>query len=361
MRNIIFLTLGLMSGATSAYAQSVLERVLGQINGASNLAQVNGTFVNIAENIGQVATPAQTTYERGGTFYTATEYDALLAAEQANATAASAAIANSAVTFTFQDRDGLGILGAGYYFGDPVAANADPAPSGTWYDTLALAVAGAGLSSELVLVATIINPTTLTYTYQVGGSGPTFTNPTDAIASVTNQFEDNLISTFEASFSVTTAEMEVGGPLAAIDGSITNIITGVTAATAEAAAGVATAAEFTVPTINFGEMATTALGAVNTGDIMLGVNSAVDVASTSTANAVSAALTQIGGHADAGALVFNVASTASAVNGSIQNTMMAVNGSVGNVSSTALSAVNTGTITSGVNAAVQGIVAMSGQ
>lgn len=39
-----------LSGAASA--QSVLERVLGQIDNATNLASVNGTFANIAENIG---------------------------------------------------------------------------------------------------------------------------------------------------------------------------------------------------------------------------------------------------------------------------------------------------------------------
>jgi hypothetical protein len=38
-----------------------------------------------------------------------------------------------------------------------------------------------------------------------------------------------------------------------------------------------------------------------------------------------------------------------------------VNGSIGDLSTTALGAVNTGTITSGVDAAVQGIVGMSGQ
>jgi len=72
-------------------------------------------------------------------------------------------------------------------------------------------------------------------------------------------------------------------------------------------------------------------------------------------------MTQIGGSSDTGALVLNVASNASAVNGSIGNTMLAVNGSIGNMGTTALGAVNTGTIISGVNAAVQGIVGMSGQ
>jgi hypothetical protein len=146
-----------------------------------------------------------------------------------------------------------------------------------------------------------------------------------------------------------------------IDGSITNIVTGVTAATAEAVAGAATATEFVMPTLDLGDMATTALGAVNTGDITLGVNSAVDEAATTTTRAISAVMTQIGGSADTGALVLNVASNASAVNGSTQNTMASVNGSIGDLSTTALGAVNTGTITSGVNAVVQGIVGMSGQ
>lgn len=153
----------------------------------------------------------------------------------------------------------------------------------------------------------------------------------------------------------------IPGLATTIDGSITNIITGVTAATQEAVAGVATATEFVMPTIALGDMSTTALGAVNTGEITLGVNSAVDEAKTSSTRAVSAVMTQIGGSADTGALVLNVASNASQVIGSIENTLVAVNGSVGNLSTTALGAVNTGTITSGVNAAVQGIVGMSGQ
>lgn len=44
------------------------------------------------------------------------------------------------------------------------------------------------------------------------------------------------------------------------------------------------------------------------------------------------------------------------INGAITNTMTQVNGTVGDLSTTALGAVNTGTIVSGVNAAVAGIV-----
>lgn len=146
-----------------------------------------------------------------------------------------------------------------------------------------------------------------------------------------------------------------------IDGSITNIITGAKAMTAEAVPGAVTATEFTLPTVDFGDMATTALGAVNTGTITLGVNSVVDKASTTTTRAIAASMAQIGGSADTGALVLNVASNASAVNGSILNTMITVNGSIGSASTTALGAVNTGKIVSGIDAAVQGIVGMSGQ
>jgi hypothetical protein len=156
-------------------------------------------------------------------------------------------------------------------------------------------------------------------------------------------------------------ETYIPGLSTTIDGSIANIVTGVTAATAEAVAGSVTATEFAMPTLNFGDMATTALGAVNTGDITLGVNSAVDEVATTTTRAISAVMTQIGGSADTGTLVLNVASNAGAINGSIQNTMAQVNGTIGDLSTTALGAVNTGTIVSGVNAAVAGIVGMSGQ
>lgn len=145
-----------------------------------------------------------------------------------------------------------------------------------------------------------------------------------------------------------------------IDGSITNIVDGISAATQEAVAGSVTATEWNMPTLSWGDMATTALGAVNTGEITLGVNQAVDQAKTSTTGAYSAVVDQLGGSADTGALVLNVASNMTGVNGSIANTMEEVNGTVGDLSTTALGAVNTGTITSGVNAAVTGIIGTSG-
>jgi hypothetical protein len=146
-----------------------------------------------------------------------------------------------------------------------------------------------------------------------------------------------------------------------IDGSITNIVDGISQATQEAIANTnVSAIEWDMPTLSWGDMATTALGAVNTGEITLGVNQAVDQAKTSSTAAYSAVANQLGGSADTGALVLNIASNMTGVNGSIANTMNEVNGTVGNLSTTALGAVNTGAITSGVNAAVTGIIGTSG-
>lgn len=162
------------------------------------------------------------------------------------------------------------------------------------------------------------------------------------------------------------AENLGGADGAGVDGSITTTIEGVTAAiseaTQQATAGDGTVAyEFNLPTLDIGDLSTTALGAVNTGDITLGVNSTVDEAKTSSTQAVSSVMTQLGGSDGTGALVLNIASNMTGVNGSINTVMNDVNGSLDSAATTALGAVNTGTITSGVNAAVQGIVGVSGQ
>lgn len=235
--------IALVAMAGTASAQSVLERVLGEIDNATNLAQVNGTFANIAENIG--TSGFVTVYaNEAGNVLTEAEYDAI---------------------------------------------------SGT--------TAAEGYTAQVI---------------------------------------------------------EVDG-LGGIDGSITNVIDGIEEATQEAvASATVSATEWNMPTFEFGDMATTALGAVNTGEITLGVNSAVDEAKTTSTQAVAAVMDQLGGSADTGAIVLNIASNMTGINGSISNTMTEVNGSIGNLSTTALGAVNTGTIVSGVNAAVAGIVGTSG-
>lgn len=148
---------------------------------------------------------------------------------------------------------------------------------------------------------------------------------------------------------------------AGVNGSITNVVDGISEATQEAIASAdVSAIEWDMPNLSWGDMATTALGAVNTGEITLGVNQAVDQAKTSSTAAYSAVANQLGGSADTGALVLNIASNMTGINGSISNTMNEVNGAVGDLSTTALGAVNTGTITSGVIAAVTGIIGTSG-
>lgn len=326
MRHLSTFLVALTLSATGASAQSVLERVLGQIDGALNLAQVNGVYANIAESV--------------------------LLSET-------------------QSRDVLSNVASDFSTGSPgevVATITDS--NGNSYDLLrsdfptsgntALSVGHTGLTDNL-------------NTYSDGRVAAFDGNwsPGDATYSLfgvngilLGQFNDTdppLTNALVYVEAVTTTEIYQIPISMMIDGSITNIITGVTSATTEAVAGAATATEFVVPTFDLGDMATTALGAVNTGEITLGVNSAVDEAKTSSTRAVSAVMTQIGGSADTGALVLNVASNASQVIGSIENTLVAVNGSAGDLSTTALGAVNTGTITSGVNAAVQGIVGMSGQ
>lgn len=283
-----------MSGAASA--QSVLERVLGQIDNASNLASVNGTFANIAENIGTAVDLEVTVYNDNDAGVTLTE-------DEYNSGLATYVAANldSVISTTIDDN------------GTPAA-----------------------------------DDDTVTWTVD----GQDYTTFADAEAAA----REDLATTYANGFTQDTVVI-AGGAVEGINGSINNTLDGINGATQEAIANIdVSAIEWNMPTFDFGDMATTALGAVNTGDITLGVNSAVDEASTSTTNAVSAVMNQLGGSADTGAIVLNVASNMTGVNGSINNVMEQVNGSIGNLSTTALGAVNTGTIVSGVDAAVAGIV-----
>ncbi|WP_439150780.1 hypothetical protein [Sulfitobacter sp.] len=321
-------------------AQSVLERVLGQIDGASNLAQVNGVYANIAESVTDyIVTPGSS--------------------EDFLVTDAPESFEAFTVTF-------LNFEGAGIGYSVPITI-ADAGSTNTyraqvtpyiWYETQITFSNDLQITDFQIVDAS--SDVWFDAGFQISGGFSSFTDtlPFDPRPYVSESLLD---AGYTYAIESQVVETIVTPISHVIDGSITNIITGVTSATQEAVAGTATATEFTLPTLDLGDMATTALGAVNTGEITLGVNSAVDEASTSTTNAISAVMTQIGGSADTGALVLNVASNASAVNGSINNTMAEVNGSIGNLSTTALGAVNTGTITSGVDAAVAGIVGMSGQ
>lgn len=288
-----------LSGAASA--QSVLERVLGQIDNATNLASVNGTFANIAENIGNGS--AVTVYIDGEeNVISEDEYQAGLQ----DAIDAELAMLTASELATIAG----GMPDAADYGDMTILANQE-----------AYNAAVADYNTAVAAQQSAISTATSTYA------------------------------------GLYTADLIQVSGLQGIDGSINNTLDGINGATQEAIASIdVSAIEWNMPTFDFGDMATTALGAVNTGDITLGVNSAVDEASTSTTNAISAVVNQLGGSADTGAIVLNVASNMTGVNGSINNVMEQVNGSIGNLSTTALGAVNTGTIVSGVDAAVAGIV-----
>jgi hypothetical protein len=298
-----------LTGAASA--QSVLERVLGQIDNATNLASVNGTFANIAENIGNGS--AVTVYS---------ELDAVTGNPTGNVVS--------------EDEYQAGLQ-------DAVDAALAALPAGT------LATVAAGEPNPADYGDLTIAANQNAYNNAVAA----YNSAVDAQQAAISGAQTNYAADFQADL------IQVSG-LQGIDGSINNTLDGINGATQEAIANIdVSAIEWTMPTFNFGDMATTALGAVNTGDITLGVNSAVDEAATSTTNAISAVVNQLGGAADTGAIVLNVASNMTGVNGSINNVMEQVNGSIGNLSTTALGAVNTGTIVSGVDAAVAGIVGSS--
>jgi hypothetical protein len=335
-------------------AQSVLERVLGQIETATNLAPVNGVYANIAE------TNFAEQLVQGPEIPVTLEY--------------------APPSTILWDLDGDGYIRAGDI--GSTFTRGDGTELGDVLDDLDIDSITVNLDGSLTIVAPDAADDIVIEMADIGGQyyGDEFNGGDPETLYF---FRDYLVVARYYGFLGEGFEyvLSVPGNIAfkerleavtrhetflvpyshTIDGSITNIITGITDATYVATASIATATEFTIPTFDFGEMATTALGAVNTGDITLGVNSAVDEAETTYTNAISAAFTQIGGSAETGAVVLNVASNMSAVDGSITNLMSQVDGSIGNLSTTALGAVNTGTITNGVNAAVQGIVGTSGQ
>ena len=299
-----------LSGTASA--QSVLERVLGKIDNSTNLASVNGTFANIAENIGGAGSV---------TVYTNSSGDVLTEAEYAALAA------------------------------QPSQADYTPIPTGSYVNTATGQIISSDQHAALSAIdrAAYVSTGTDAAVYAIDANGNVIT-----VAALGFLPETSPAAAYDPTV------VAVAG-LVGVNGSITNIVDGITTATQEALAGVGVSAiEWDMPTLDFGDMATTALGAVNTGEITLGVNASVDEAKTSSTQAVSTAMNQIGGSADTGALVLNIASNMTGINGSITNTMTEVNGTVGNLSTTALGAVNTGTIISGVNSAVQGIVGTSG-
>ena len=284
-----------MSGAASA--QSVLERVLGSINvDNTNMLPVTGTFANIAENIAVLGSTTVYT-QTGGNVISEGDWLAL------------------------QNTAEAGVL---------AVATITPVYSAT--------------TGEIV-----------SYTYDAdgAGAGAAVTGLTLSAAEAARTATVNTARTAAVS-TYTAKSLGDSAILNTIDGSVTNALTGVTTSTASVNGTVLAIDQVTV---DIGNVATTVLGAVNTGTTSLGVNSDYNQAIAGTSEAVSGKVQQLGGIANQTALVLNVASNATSVVGSVSNTFASLNGSVGNIATTVLGAVNTGTISSGVNAASNGIVA----
>ena len=327
---------------TSTHAQSVLERVLGEIDGATNLAQGNGTFANIAESI--LTTRVETV------------------STETNLASAASGVRVFAIT-------GGGPSGRGtYWVSVGQLGTTIPAEVTGFYDDVVVAADG---------TVSIVNATDLVTgdSYDVRDVRLTASTTIDDTAGIaatlsggdivfsdgTSSFLANSAVGLAAGWAPVLQQQLVTVPLSSvIDGSVTNIMNGVTEATAEIVISAGSASEFFTPTIDIGDISTTTLGAVNTGNISVGVNSTVDEALSSSTRGIQISMAVVGGSADTSTMMLNVAHNTSAIQGNVTNTLVAVNGSVGDVNTTALGAVNTGTINNGVNAVVQGITGMAG-
>jgi hypothetical protein len=293
----------LMSLSGAASAQSVLERVLNSIT-TDNMLPVTGTFANIAENVAVLGPTEVTVYQSGNVVLTQAEYDALVASDEGNAADyATGAVQESDAVYADWNGATLGGDGWSTNGGSTVYSTAEGAYDAVYASAYDFALA----------------------------EWATYDNYNDQVLTI----GDSMI-------------------LNQIDGSVTNALSGMTSATANVGETVLAIDQVTV---DIGDVSTTVLGAVNTGTTSLGVNSDYNQAIAGTSEAVSGKVQQLGGVANQTALVLNVASNATSVVGSVTNTFNALNGSVGNIGTTVLGAVNTGTISSGVNAASNGIVA----
>lgn len=197
---------------------------------------------------------------------------------------------------------------------------------------------------------------------------------------------DTLEEARDAAVAAATADTRAAystqllGGTGSIDGSIDIVARRIQSATASVDNEI-TAIEGV--TTNFGNMATTVLGAVNTGEIGLGTNQVVEEALAGTSTAIRSTIAQIGTIEGRTQLAVNSALNTMDIDGSINVELDGVNASVaaispdqlnilsdqgaltlagldgllGSMETTVLGAVNTGTIVSGVNNQVDGTVA----
>ena len=140
-----------------------------------------------------------------------------------------------------------------------------------------------------------------------------------------------------------------------IDASVTNRISS-NVASAVSAASDASAIEIAIQHVDLGAISTTGLGAVNTGSIALGVNSTVEEATTRSSHALTGRMNAIGTTYGEMAMVWNEAYNDVTVDASVTNIVNRVDFTLASIATTALGAVNTGQVLSGVNAAIFGVV-----
>jgi len=315
--------------AAPASAQSVLERVLAQ---TESLGDVTGVFSNSADNIGGFAT--QSTY-----------------------------------TLSDAAADALGVTGVGSGPNDGSVTITEAQYLSTIDVTIAELQAG------------ITENPDGTFTVSGSSSTPGLTVPSnDFVTRAAAEAYAEQIARAFVNANVVIDETTVYNA-GSIDGSITNVATRIDQATANVDDQVTAISNVDA---NFGNMATTVLGAVNTGEIGLGTNQVVEEALAGSSEAIRSTVEQIGTITGTTQLAVNSALNTMSIDGSISNTLTGVNGSVaaispdqldigtdtdgaitiagldqllGSMETTVLGAVNTGTIVSGVNNQVEGAVA----
>jgi hypothetical protein len=156
---------------------------------------------------------------------------------------------------------------------------------------------------------------------------------------------------------------------ALIDGTISNTIYGVTIP--EISSEVYAVEAFsTVSIFEIDGEDALAIGGVNTGQIILdqiedisagiatGANMMLDQVATTTTSASSMQLAQLGGSFDSAVLVLNISANEALVRGRVENRITHVSASIGQITATAIGAVNTGAIQSGVSSIVGGITGL---
>lgn len=309
-----------MTGAASA--QSLLERVLADVGGG--LQDVTGVFANTADNVLPEGIVPNTTTIGGET--------------------------------SFRNNDTGEIISLADY-------------------TVALA--------DAPLVGTVDDDGD-NFQVTIDGVTTTFTGATAEADRDAFRLEQS-----RAAFAAEFQEINTGGDVftsTGINASVTNILRGLDSPTATTAATSATEAVNAV----LGNIDTTALGAVNTGDIaLIGTNQNfvedIDQAIAGTSDAlqqrIAHEIQQVGSITGQTMLAINSALNETNVDASVLNSMTGVNVDIaaispdmlditattdmtlaglgdlmGTISTTALGAVNTGTIVSGANDTVDGVV-----